>query len=379
MTKDFSKSLQRVIAELNSSQLKKNYLSILKQAPGQEVIPMIKADGYGHGAQWVAQTLLKQKRLNGFGVATLEEGAQLRKSIRGRKSIYIFSGCSPWTPTAGRFCQKYHLTPILFRLDDLRSFIRGRWHLKLPYQLKFNTGMNRLGIEFSQRSEIFSLLKKLPYSTRPTGLLTHLALGENPTHPLSRRQKKEFEQLQAEFSCLSDGFDFHIANSAGIWGRKKWNLDSLSTVVRPGLALYGIPPWKGAQHYGIQPVLSLKARVTLLRPGTPGTEIGYGGIRLPKTFPRRSQVAILSAGYGDGISRLLSQKGAVWINQKTGKFIGRISMDLSAITCPQSTQVGDWAEILGPHIDPWKQAELAQTIPYELLTSVSTRVQRKYV
>jgi alanine racemase len=124
--------------------------------------------------------------------------------------------------------------------------------------------------------------------------------------------------------------------------------------------------------------LSLEAKVVNVSQLKAGESVGYGG-KFKVSATTSSRVATLAGGYADGILRRLSEKGTVWLGGRANRFAGTISMDLSSVECPTQTKPGDWAEILGPHVDIWEQSENAQTVPYELLTSVSSRVQREYV
>src|SRR5690606_18922611 len=127
---------------------------------------------------------------------------------------------------------------------------------------------------------------------------------------------------------------FHLANSAAIWKQKEWKLTSETDRVRPGLSLYGVVPWPKAQARGLSPVMSLKARVIAVHTLQPGDRIGYGGtFKVPEKNGRKIQVAVLSAGYEDGIHRTLSGKGHVMLGGRKEKFLGRISMDLCTVSC----------------------------------------------
>lgn len=373
----------RLIAELKSKVLIQNYDWISGRVPEQAIIPMVKANAYGHGADWVAKTLLHKKSLYGFGVATLEEGMKLRKGLteRGRKTrILVFSGATPWREEIGHYCEKYSLTPAITSYEDWVLFLREKWPSRIPYELKFNTGMNRLGIPFVRASRIAKELRHKPSLWHPTGILSHLALGEEPENPLSLLQLDRFKNIKFELASLLPTTHFHLGNSAAVWLEKKWQLKGLTDAVRPGIGLYGIPPWMGAPSYGVAPVLTLKAHVIAIHNLKQGEKVGYGGRYTVNTKKGDSpvQVGILSAGYADGIHRLLGGRGRVWIKGVLTQLIGSVSMDLCAIRCPSGTRVGDWATLMGQEIDPWIQAKEAETIPYELLTSVSTRVQRIY-
>ena len=368
----------RALAELNAAALQNNYRAIHALLPKQAVLPMIKANAYGHGGDWVAQQLQSLPALYGFGVASLEEGSTIREALgpRGRKiRIIVFSGSIPWTEDKGQYCEDYGLTPVIASDADWNSFLKGGWPARLPYEIKFNTGMNRLGLSFSMAPAIAHALHGKPSEWHPAGVFSHLAQADDPDAKLSRLQLDRFQALRSEFNSACPGTQFHLANSAGIWNHKYWQLDGLTDVIRPGLSLYGIPPWKDAPARGILPVLTLKAPVLTVHQLKAGESLGYGATY---TANESVRAAILGIGYADGLHRTLSNRGHVWIGGRPDRVLGRVSMDLSAVQCSAQVRVGDWAEFLGPHVDPWAQAEAAQTIPYELLTSISSRVQRVY-
>jgi len=342
---------------------------------------MVKADAYGHGAHWVAKELSKYKNLSGFGVATLEEGMKLRTELSVElfdKPIYIFSGATPWTQEKGLLCEAFQLIPILTRLEDLKNFISQNFHKKIPYEIKFNTGMNRLGIDLDQIQDTYDLIKNIKNTLfYPKAVLTHLASGEEPKSKLSQKQKIAFTHIRGVFESLDSKIEFHMGNSAALWKKSQWKLDQLTNRVRPGLALYGIRPWKKANPHRLKPLMELESEVINVLTLNKGDQVGYGGTYQSKKNDLK--VAIISAGYADGIHRLLSQKGRVCISGQCTEMIGRVSMDLTAVRCSSKTKPGDYVQWFGKKLDLWKQAEIAQTIPYEILTSISGRVHRKYV
>ena len=145
--------------------------------------------------------------------------------------------------------------------------------------------------------------------------------------------------------------------------------------MRPGLALYGIQPWAKAPLRGLKPVMRVEVRIIQIHQVAKGQGVGYGFTFRAKAA---TKVGIISAGYADGIHRLLSSSG--WIHAGTRRpILGRVSMDLMAASLPSGTEAGDWVELWGDHLDLWQQAEAARTVPYELLTSLSDRVERRYV
>jgi alanine racemase len=376
----------RLVAELSAAALRANYLAIRDQVSGLSILPMVKANAYGHGSVWAARQLLDLPDLYALGVATLDEGAELRKELgaAGRRTkIMIFSGIGSWTDQVGQICEKYHLTPVISSESDWNAFWKNGWAEKLPYELKFNTGMNRLGIPVSLAGRISRQLAQKSAPARPEGILSHLAMAESPDARLSQAQKERFIALRSELSGILPSTHFHLGNSAAIWNQKQWGLTELTDVVRPGISLYGVPPWAGAPARGIAPVMTLRARIMAIHRLKPGEGTGYGA-RFKVRGNQAASVAILGAGYGDGIHRMLSGNenssgGHVWVGDRPQRILGTVSMDLCAVSCTTETQVGDWVEFMGARIEPWVQSSVAGTIPYELLTSVSPRVKRIYV
>jgi len=367
----------RARALLSASALKNNYNAISDQLASQAVIPMIKANAYGHGVDWVIQVLKTMPNLYGWGVASLEEGKEVRDSLglKYRKNkILIFSGALPWTDEKGQYCEQNGLTPVIGSDEDWAKFFKGQWHRKLPYHLKFNTGMNRLGISTALAPSIVKQLLHEPVESRPEGVASHLALAENPAHPLTQLQISRFTELRGILEPAWGGVLFHLANSSAIWNQKHFGLAKLTDMIRPGISLYGVPPWAGAPEKGIKPVMELEYQVVARRKLQKNETVGYGATY--KCESAQQEIAILSAGYADGFHRMMSNRGEVWASGKLRKILGIVSMDMSAIECDASIKVGSWAKVLGTELDPWTQAQAAGTIPYELLTSVSSRVKK---
>jgi alanine racemase len=329
----------------------------------------------------------KCDQLYGLGVASLEEGQELREQVgelgRKRLPIIVFSGAAPWSDEKGLFCERYQLTPILTNEEDFRKFIAQGWAKRVPYELKFNTGMNRLGLAFESIQRVRKVLGELPAEERPQGILSHLAVAEEPDHNLTLKQVERFQVLRTELHSITPASQFHLGNSAAIWNARALRLAELTDIVRPGLALYGVTPWSGAPARGIAPVLRYTAEVIQLHTLKPGEVMGYGAhYRVPPQAQQGVRVAVLNCGYADGLPRLLRGQGAqpggfTWLGGREARFLGVISMDLCAVECSESVRVGDRAEILGPQVDAWSQARVAQTIPYELYTSISPRVRRR--
>ncbi len=379
--KETEKKVQeRVVVEMSSSAIINNYRAIQELVPGQQMLPMIKANAYGHGAAWAARHLSSMPGLYGFGVATLEEGAELRAALASKLRkipLIVFSGTVPWTEEKGLFCERFGLTVVITSEEDWYTFTKGGWPKRLRYELQFNTGMNRLGISLPFVRSIAKACQAMDPSEHPQGVFSHLAMSETPDSKLSLSQLEKFKILKHELFSILPTTQFHLANSGGIWNSKNFGILGLTDVVRPGLALYGVPPWAGAAERGLLPVMCFKVRVVAIHRVKPGESVGYGGT-YRVNGNESVYVAILGAGYADGIKRALSNRGFAWLEGRSTQFLGVVSMDLCAVECLENTQIGTWVELIGPQVDIWAQAKAAGTIPYELFTSLSSRVKRIY-
>lgn len=368
---------------MSAKALVNNYRVLSEMAQGQAVCPMIKADGYGHGATWAARTLMNEKNLYSLGVATISEGVKLRTELGSKArhlSIHVYSGASAFNDEKGDLCVRYGLTPCLSQETDFERFIRDKWPEKLHYELGFNTGMNRLGMMPGYAAQVVRALKGKPAEWHPQGVFSHCASGDDPSSKLSQKQRREFEAVEKVLRPEFPKAHFHLAASAALFQSKHWRLDGLTDVVRPGLSLYGVRPWADAPMRGLMPVMSLRSFVIAKQLVRTGDAVGYGGTFkvTEKTEPNPFPIAVIGAGYADGVHRSLSNTGIVFMAGKVQKIVGRVSMDLITASSPAGIKVGEEVEFFGDHIDIWEQSKLAGTIPYELLTSVSQRVERVY-
>jgi len=375
----------RVAAIVSGKALRENFKAIQDQVGDQAILPIIKADAYGHGAAYAARALAQARNLYGFGVASLEEAREVRDALgaKGRKTrVMVLSGATNWSDEKGQYCERFGITPTIASDEDWRRFFKGNWPERLKYHLKFNTGMNRLGLSAGLVQQILSQLKERPPEWRPEGVATHMAVAEDVSHPLTKKQLEVFRGITAAVKSTWTDTLFHLANSASIWHAREFRLEGLTDVVRPGISLYGVPPWPGAPARGLIPAMELKIQVAARRQIKPGESVGYGAqFRVKGTDPA-VEIAILAGGYADGLHRMNSgigeAGGRALLGGRLRRFLGVVSMDLSAVECDASTQVGEWARVFGDGLDPWTQAKAAGTIPYEVLTSVSRRVRRTF-
>lgn len=364
----------RTIAEVRLSVIRDNYKRLVKGWSGG--VPMVKCNAYGHGIVQTARALEALSSVIALGVATLDEAISLREA-GVKKPIWVFSECAPFNDELARVLEKFALTPLIHDLDDLKAALKSR-HRKLlnavGIQLKFNTGMNRLGIAVEHAAEARRLLEAA--NRRAQGLCSHLANSEDPSAAITRTQLRRFGAVVETFSGHAVSY-IHCGNTAATLADKKLELSQFCNVIRPGIGMYGYGA-KAGELFGLKPALKWKARVVAARELIGGELVGYG-----TTYKAKGRVAqaVLGAGYGDGLKRLLSNKALlVSSRQRLQKAVvmGRVSMDLTSINI--RSKPGEWVTLLGEGRRQGEfMAEQAETVVYEILTSISTRVPRIYL
>ena len=344
-----------------------------KVGAGIKILSMVKANGYGHGAAAVAQTLAGAGS-DAFGVATLEEGVELRRADI-RTPILVLAGA--YDDQLEEFFT-HSLTPVVHDLSRLRSLekdLRQR-AATLNAHLKIDTGMGRLGLMPAEMDLWIGEVKKLK-AVGIEGVLSHFSHAESVDGDYTQQQLAIFhrvvERLRAEDIRPTL---VHLANSAATITLPAAYFD----MVRPGIMLYGVYPAPVmAKQIVLQPVLAWKTRILQLKKVPARTSISYG-----QTFvtERESLIATLPIGYADGYPRLLSNRGQVLIGGQRAPVAGRVCMDLTMIdvTDIRNVKQGDEVVLLGRQGDAEISADeiaaWANTISYEILTSISARVPR---
>ncbi|MCX6596543.1 MAG: alanine racemase [Acidobacteria bacterium] len=338
--------------EVDLHRIATNYRAIataLRQNPaaaaGIEIMPVVKSDAYGHGMVPVARTLAAEGA-RWFGVSSFEEGLELRASDVAQRILVMADH--------GFDAQRHSgLTPVIHSLDEIPT---------APYHLKVDTGMHRLGV-LANAQEIAARVR----GTTLEGLMTHFASSSDFTSPQTRDQQRRFDAVLAALdqpppylhSSSTNPLHFGLSSA---WGN----------LVRPGLALYGYvsaPKGSAPSHLlDVRPALTWKARVIAVKEVPAGAKIGYGGMFVA---PKPMRIAIVGAGYADGLSRRLSNKN---------RFVGAISMDVSTIDISDSPGIrpGDAITLLDEHYDARAMARDAGVIAYSVLTGISARVQHVY-
>lgn len=374
-----------VWAEISLRAVVHNLRAIRKQiGPRRKILAVVKSNAYGLGGVPVAKALQKAGT-EWFGVTCANEGVELREAGI-HKRILILTGF--WPGEEKRLIQN-NLTPTVTRVDDLRHLERSAKSAagksRLRFHLKINTGMNRLGIS-PQEAECFARVLAECKHIELEGTFTHFASAEDFTAQQTNDQEKVFlaslERLRA--LGVAPGI-VHMANSGAICARPSTWAD----MVRPGAILYGYyqsfePPQKKQEVMGqvaLQPCLSLRARIISLRDVPPGQGVGYAA-RFVTTRP--SRIAVINAGYADGVVRALTNRGWALVRGQRVPLVGTISMDLTTldVTDVPEAALGDVVTIYGKDgdaaIEVSEVAHEIGTVTSDLLCALGRRVPKFY-
>jgi len=385
-----------VWAEVSLSALAQNLQAIQKYVnPPEEkrntprkILSIVKGNGYGHGGPEVALALEKAGS-DWFGVTCTDEGIAVRKA-GVRKPILILTSFVPGEESR---LVKHDLTAVIHRCEQLAVLERAaarHGKKRVPFHLKIDTGMNRLGIATSDM-ECFARQLAKRKQLQLTGIFSHFASSEVFTDTTVGQQTREQEErFYAALDRLRAlGVDpgiVHLANSAAIVTRP----ETWADMVRPGAILYGYHPGydpaekreEAEARLPVRPVMSLRSKIISMRSVPAGAGVGYNSTFVPK---RSSRIGVLAAGYGDGIHRSLGNRGNVLLRGKLAPIVGIISMDVTMIdvTDIEDAAIGDVATIYGTDGSQQLRANLVArsvgTVTSDLLCSVSQRVPRLYV
>lgn len=362
------------VCDVDLDALRWNFQQVRRKAgPQVKILSMVKANAYGHGACAVAKTLAEAGS-DAFGVATLEEGIELRKG--GIQSpILIMAGVYP--EHLDELVQN-NLASAVCELEMLRRLellARSRG-LSLNFHLKVDTGMWRLGLLASELDSWLPDLGKLK-ALKLEGVFSHFSETEGVERNYTQSQLELFQQVLRRL-CAA-GYNpplIHMAKSAGVIAFPS----SHFTMVRPGLMLYGAyPSPEMVSQVTLKPALSWKTRMLQLKKVPKGSSISYGQTFVTK---RESLIATLPLGYADGYHRLLSNRAVVLVRGQRAPVVGRVCMDLTMVDVTDIRGVVEEDEVVllgaqgGEVILADEMARWAETISYEIFTSISARVPR---
>jgi len=369
---------QRAWIEVSGKSIEHNVReikSLLKN--GCQFMAVVKADGYGHDAKFVAQNAIKGGA-DKLGVATLQEGLYLRSE--GIKEPILVLG-NIYTRKDLLICFKNNLMPTI---SDIKQCMIcneiGEKYKKLFYiHLKIDTGMSRLGFESKIFVQFFENIISFE-NIKIDGIYSHLStadtLDAEDKNSYANIQRRTFLKLLSDISIKKyPSIKIHLANSAGTLLGNDFHFD----MVRVGLCMYGYKPSQYQSHIKLKPAMSLKSKVSFIRIVDKNVGISYG-----KNFitSKKTKLAVIGIGYADGIYRTLSNKISLIHNGKMYPQIGSITMDqlMIDITGINDINVGDTVILLGCDegkcISPVDWAEAANTIPWEILCAFKNRLPR---
>jgi alanine racemase len=350
-------------------------------AAGRTVIGVVKADGYGHGAEEVARGLLAEG-IARLAVVSVAEGAALRRA--GIVAPILLLGGVDDVASAER-ALKWGLTPVLHtqRGFELARSLGGS-DSPLSVEVEIDTRMRRMGIPHNEAIAFLAQFERTPQLTL-SGVFTHLARADEPDLQPSRDQVAQLAEIHRE-SCPEEAsrLDVHVANSAGLLRLaeiEEPETGLVTSAVRPGLMLYGLTPFadRTAESLDLEPVMTLAAQVVAIRAVSKGEEVGYGG---EWRAAENTRLATLPLGYADGVPRSILGRGEVYLAGRMRPIVGRVSMDyISVEVGDASVEVGETATIFGWTPDGVRVpieglAAAAGTIGYEIAVGVGSRVRR---
>lgn len=337
--------------------------------PDTKVVCMVKAFGYGAGSYEIAKTL-QERGADYLAVAVADEGAELRKAGITMPIIVMNPEMSSF-----RTLFSYRLEPEIYSFNLLNALLAEGEKLGVsgyPIHIKIDSGMHRLGFSENQIDELSGLLQS-QIVLMARSVFTHLAGADDASHDdYTLQQAATFERCAEKIQNASKHKVMrHILNSAGITRFNKYQMD----MVRLGIGLYGISPIDA--NDGLHPVSTLKTTILQIHDFVAGDTIGYSRKCI---LSRPSRIAVIPIGYADGLNRRLGNgTGEVLVNGHRAPIVGNVCMDTCMIDVTDvPCKEGDRVEIFGEHIPVQEIARRLDTISYEVLTSISSRVKRVY-
>lgn len=367
--------------EISLGQIANNFNAVREiVGPRVEVMPVVKADAYRHGAIEVSRTLAAAGA-RWLAVSSVEEGAALRDAGITARILVM----ADFLPAERQGLMDYRLTPVIHSLDGIAAWdeLAARQGGFAPYHLKIDSGMGRLGTR--EPAARIAEAVQAARNARIEGLMTHFASAADYGGSQTDDQVACFERVRGELAGLGIEPEYiHMSSTIPVaYGRRP----AWQKMVRPGHAIYGYvsPASRGSapeRILHVSPALSWKTVVLAIKDLPEGALVGYGGMF---RAPRPIRIAVLAAGYADGIPHRLSNRGRVIVRGKLASIIGAVSMDLTTIdvtNCPD-LKVGDPVILLGSEngvsIDAQQIARTAGTISYSVLCGIHARVKRIYI
>ncbi len=347
-----------VILEISKNNLISNFNYFNNLKKNTICAATIKSNAYGIGSSKIYNLLLKNGCKH-FFVATTIEGINLRK-IYQKGTIYVLNGLEN---NNLMIFKKYNLIPIISNIEDYLK-IKKKY---INFGLQINTGINRLGINYND-------YKIISYDNKYLRIvLSHLASADERKNIYNKIQLKKFDKIIENYQ--NNKIIFSIANSFGSVLSNKYLLD----MIRPGISIYGGHFNNSILKKSIKPVVKLKAKILQIKQLNKNEYVGYN--QTYKTN-KKTWIAVIAIGYGDGLKRILSNNGKVYLKNKKFDIIGRVSMDSIIVDIKGNKsmfQKEKYVEIINEIYGIDNLAHKCKTISHEVLTSLSNRVERKFV
>lgn len=351
-------------AFIDLNALQYNLQQVRKLVPKSKIMAMIKSNGYGHGLLPIAKNL---EDIDAFGVACLGEASILRENGINKK-ILLMRGFGDAVELFTAI--DYGLDLVIHDVTQLAILERVKLSRPIVAWMKIDTGMHRLGFSFEKAEYVYDQLQKNSNIQKPLFIMTHLAAADDFTNPLTQKQLECFQKITANLKGQKS-----IANSAAIIN---WSA-SYGDWVRPGIILFGVSPLadKVGSDHNLKPVMTLRSKLIAVKTVAKGEQVGYGS---EWTAPENMPIAIAAVGYGDGYPRHAKNGTPVLIGDTVCSLIGRVSMDMIAVDLRHkpTAKCGDHAVLWGEGLPIEHVAKWAGTNAYDLLCSVTRRVEFKY-
>jgi alanine racemase len=363
----------RAWVEVDLTALQNNYRAVQDAVgPQPAIIPMVKADAYGLGMTRVVRALELLEPW-GYGVATADEGAALRE-LGVRRPVVVFG---PVAPQAVPIAAAAGLTLSISELPALERWAAAvQQHGPLDFHVEVDTGMGRAGFDWRETQEWAPAVKALcSDSLKWTGIFTHFHGADSADPTATLAQWERFRDTLGQLPVSREDLVVHAANSAAALRHPELAADA----VRPGIFLYGGHPAPGTEMRVPEPVVSVRARLGLVRDVPPGSTVGYGATHVSRGWERWGTVTI---GYGDGVPRRLGNRGSAIVRGVVVPFVGRTSMDMIVVDISgvPEAEAGDVVTLIGRdggnEITIDDVAALCDTISYEILTGLRPRLPR---
>ncbi len=354
---------RQAILEIDTNSFKRNVESIKNYLNNQEIMPIIKANGYG---TYINKRLDLIKDFNIVGVAIVKEGIELRK-IGFNNEIFVLN--QPAIDDIDNII-KYNITVGVSSLEFIKEL--GMKKKEVTIHIEIETGMGRTGVNPNELDYVSELIKKYP-NINVEGIYTHLSVPDVD----SDFTNKQLDIFKESVNRLKDKFNFKYIHAQASTGLLNYNLD-ICNLYRPGIILYGYESCTNS-NINLEPIAKLKAKITYIKEVDTGTSISYGRKYITD---KRTKVATVGIGYADGIRRGLSNKGKVVINNRLAPIIGTICMDsfMIDVTDIPDVKEGDFVYIWDNNLIKLEDvANELNTINYEIISTISDRVERDFI